>query len=99
MLSSAYFEGRGNQIGRVAGHQAKKIKLVLPCFRKSIFFLLRFLDDYEWPSSIPIDLYGPTFGGSDYQWLIMSQPKTGTHIHHDPELTDAWNALLYGHKV
>lgn len=54
---------------------------------------------WSWPKAIPEDLYKNTFGGSDYQWIIMSQPKTGTHVHQDPDLTDAWNALLYGHKV
>ena len=56
-------------------------------------------NDWSWPKAIPEDIYRPTFGGSDYQWIIMSQPSTGTHIHHDPEITDAWNALLYGHKA
>ena len=55
--------------------------------------------DWEWPKPIPKDLYKEAFGGSDFQWIIMSQPQTGTHIHHDPEVTDAWNALFYGHKV
>lgn len=55
--------------------------------------------DWSWPKAIPQDLYKPSFGGSDYQWIIMSQAQTGTHIHHDPELTDAWNALFKGHKV
>ena len=55
--------------------------------------------DWEWPKPIPKDLYKKAFGGSDFQWIIMSQPQTGTHIHHDPEVTDAWNALFYGHKV
>ena len=54
---------------------------------------------WGWPRPIPEDLYKSTFGGSDYQWLIMSETKTGTHVHMDPDLTDAWNALLYGHKV
>ncbi len=54
---------------------------------------------WSWPRAIPEDLYKNTFGGSDYQWIIMSQPQTGTHVHQDPDLTDAWNALLYGHKV
>ncbi len=55
--------------------------------------------DWVWPKVLPKDLYLPTFGGSDYQWLIVSQPQTGTHIHQDPVMTDAWNALLSGHKV
>eukprot|EP00095_Tigriopus_kingsejongensis_P005222 maker-scaffold585_size130225-snap-gene-0.20 protein:Tk05222 transcript:maker-scaffold585_size130225-snap-gene-0.20-mRNA-1 annotation:"bifunctional arginine demethylase and lysyl-hydroxylase jmjd6-like" len=55
--------------------------------------------DWNWPKPIPIDLFKPAFGGTDYQWVIMSQATTGTHVHHDPELTDAWNALLYGHKA
>ncbi len=56
-------------------------------------------DDWRWPASVPEDLYRPTFGGSDYQWVILSQPQTGTHIHQDPVMTDAWNALISGHKV
>ena len=56
-------------------------------------------NDWGWPSPIPKDIYKPTFGGSTFQWVIMSQATTGTHIHFDPEITDAWNALLYGHKV
>ncbi len=55
--------------------------------------------DWRWPRPMPQDLYRPSFGGSDYQWLIVSQPHTGTHIHQDPVMTDAWNALLTGHKV
>ncbi len=55
--------------------------------------------DWEWPRPVPKDLYIPAFGGSDYQWVIMSQPQTGTHVHSDPDLTDAWNALITGHKV
>ncbi|XP_059079459.1 uncharacterized protein LOC131877717 [Tigriopus californicus] len=55
--------------------------------------------DWAWPKPIPTDLFKPAFGGTDYQWVIMSQATTGTHVHHDPELTDAWNALLYGHKA
>jgi len=55
--------------------------------------------DWKWPHAVPQDLYVPSFGGSDYQWVIASQKGTGTHIHQDPVLTDAWNALISGHKV
>ena len=55
--------------------------------------------EWGWPKIMPKDLFRSSFGGSDFQWVIMSHPATGTHIHHDPDITDAWNALLYGHKV
>ena len=56
-------------------------------------------DDYQRPSPVPEDLFVPTFGGSTYQWVIVGQPETGTGVHQDPVMTDAWNALLRGHKV
>lgn len=55
--------------------------------------------DWNWPKPIPKDLFKDSFGGTDYQWMILSQGRTGTHVHHDPHLTDAWNALISGHKV
>ena len=56
-------------------------------------------DNWKWPKCLPRDLYMPSLGGTDYQWVILATVNTGTHCHNDPLLTDAWNALIKGHKV
>ena len=53
---------------------------------------------WKWPKPIPEDLFGKSFGGTDYQWIIMGSAYTGTKCHQDPDMTDAWNALIKGHK-
>ena len=36
---------------------------------------------------------------TDYQWSLVSGPRTGTDLHTDPPLAQSWNTLFSGHKV
>lgn len=54
---------------------------------------------WRWPSPMPRDLFRPTYPSTDYQWVLLSHAGTGSGLHHDPHLTDAWNALITGYKV
>lgn len=62
------------------------------------------LDDYSVPSVFQ-------FGKQDascsqpspddqrsYRWLLMGHAGSGSHLHVDPQLTSAWNALVFGLK-
>ena len=53
---------------------------------------------YSIPKPMPKDLIDTTFGGSDFKWVLMGTAFTGTFVHLDPWMTDAWNSLLQGHK-
>ncbi len=55
--------------------------------------------EWSWPRAMPPDLFSPTFASTDYRWVLMSTVDTGTFLHQDPPMTDAWNALISGHKV
>ncbi|XP_071745963.1 uncharacterized protein [Lepeophtheirus salmonis] len=55
--------------------------------------------DWSTPKPIPKDLYKHAIRlHTDYSWVIMGCAGSGTNLHQDPDLTDAWNSLLYGHK-
>ena len=54
---------------------------------------------WQRPDFLPDDLFDLTFGGTDYAWVIMGDPFTGTLPHIDPDLTAAWNLLVHGRKV
>lgn len=60
---------------------------------------LDLISDWSWPPAMPRDLFSPTFASTDYKWVVLSDGGTGTDVHQDPQMTDAWNALLSGHKV
>ena len=36
---------------------------------------------------------------TDYQWSLVSGPRTGTDLHTDPPHAQSWNTLFSGHKV
>ncbi len=57
------------------------------------------MSGWTWPHSIPRDLFKWTYWLTDYVWVIMGDPDTGTAPHTDPVLTAGWNSLLQGHKV
>ena len=54
---------------------------------------------WQRPNLLPEDLFDLTFGGTDYAWVIMGDPFTGTLPHLDPDMTAAWNLLVHGRKV
>ena len=50
------------------------------------------------PAMIPNDLFNATGYENHYNWVILSQAKTGSYIHVDPDITGAWNYLISGYK-
>jgi len=55
--------------------------------------------NWEWPQPIQEDLLRHALNGTAYNWIVLSEEGTGASLHHDPVATDAWNALIHGHKV
>jgi len=56
------------------------------------------MDEYRAPDAIPTDLFQEAGFFTDYQWIILSDKRTGSELHTDPHVTTAWNSLLTGYK-
>ena len=57
------------------------------------------LDDYNIPAWFQFDGSHPVSNVQcSYRWLLMGHAGSGSHLHTDPPLTSAWNALAYGLK-
>ena len=55
--------------------------------------------DYFRPAVLATDLFQQCGLLTDYQWLLVAGPNTGTGLHTDPPFANSWNTLLYGHKA
>lgn len=57
------------------------------------------LDEYEVPSCFSPDLFRlSSKGGPPYRWILIGPERSGTGLHIDPLLTNAWVTLLQGRK-
>ena len=57
------------------------------------------LGDYSQPAALGPDLLRQCGVATDYQWLLVAGPNTGTGLHTDPPFANSWNTLLSGHKA
>ena len=57
------------------------------------------LDEYVVPSCFSPDLFQlSSKGGPPYRWILIGPERSGTGLHIDPLLTNAWVTLLQGRK-
>ena len=55
--------------------------------------------EFSTPSILGKDLFRACGQLTDYQWTLLSGPRTGTDLHLDPLFANSWNTVLYGHKL
>lgn len=55
--------------------------------------------DYKTPAPLGQDLFRECGQLTDYQWTLLSGPKTGTDLHLDPPFANSWNTVLRGNKL
>ena len=60
---------------------------------------LELLNDYSIPAVLGSNLFEDCQVLTDYQWMLISGPNTGTGVHVDPPFASAWNTVLKGHKL
>ena len=60
---------------------------------------LELLKDYSIPAVLGSDLFEECQMLTDYQWMLIAGPNTGTGLHIDPPFASAWNTVLQGHKL
>ena len=60
---------------------------------------LELREDYSIPAILGRDLFDACEILTDYQWMLISGPNTGTSVHVDPPFANSWNTVLQGHKL
>ena len=60
---------------------------------------LELRQEYSCPQVFRKDLFEECQILTDYQWMLLSGPNTGTSIHLDPPFANSWNTVLQGHKL
>ena len=60
---------------------------------------LELLADYRTPEVLGPDMFRACGQLTDYQWTLLSGPRTGTDLHLDPPFANSWNTVLQGHKL
>ena len=90
--------------GKEKEQQHLNVKIMLSCIHyrshgNAATFKPEIFRYWQRPNLLPEDLFDLTFGGTDYAWVIVGDPFTGTLPHVDPDMTAAWNLLVHGRKV